>query len=126
MKKIRQDYEQPESIAKWGWKYHHLGLPTDKAMPGETYIPEFKLYVAGFSESPFGIEWMRYEVDSPVNKLIQTQPHIAFQVDDVDKEISAHSFKVITEPNSPSDKIRVAMIEHHGAVIELIEFVKNR
>jgi hypothetical protein len=126
MKKIRQDHEQPESITKWGWKYHHLGLPTDSVMPGEIYIPQFKLFVAGFSDSPFGIEWMRYERDSPVNKLIQSMPHIAFEVEDLGKELSTHNFKVITKPNSPTDKIRVAMIEHNGAVIELIEFVRKR
>ena len=125
MKKIREDHEQPESIAKWGWKYHHLGVPTNKIMPGEIYIPLFKLYVAGFSESPFGIEWMRYEKDSPVNKLIQSVPHLAFEVEYLDCELETHSFNVITEPNSPTDKIRVAMIEHNGAVIELIQFVKR-
>jgi hypothetical protein len=123
---LRQDQEQPESIIKWGWKYHHLGIPTDKVMPNETYLPQFKLFVAGFSESPFGIEWMRYEKDSPINKLIQTIPHIAFEVDDLDYELATHDFEVITEPNSPSDKIKVAMIKHNGAVIELIEFVKNK
>lgn len=123
---MRLDHEQPESVAKWGWKYHHLGVPTNKIMPGEIYIPQFKLYVAGFSESPFGIEWMRYEKDSTVNILIQSNPHIAFEVEDVDKELATHNFKVITKPNSPTDKIRVAMIEHNGAVIELIEFVKKK
>jgi hypothetical protein len=126
MVKIRQDHEQPESIVKWGWKYHHLGIPTDKIMPNETYIPQFKLYVAGFSENPFGIEWMRFEKDSPINKLIQNVPHIAFEVADVNYELATHDLKVITEQNSPTDKIIVAMIEHNGAVIELIEFVKNK
>ena len=87
MIKIRQDHEQPESIEKWGWKYHHLGIPTDKIMPNEVCIPQFKLYVAGFSESPFGIEWMRFEKDSPIDKLIQTVPHIAFEVEDVNYHV---------------------------------------
>jgi hypothetical protein len=126
MVKTRQDHEQPESIVKWGWKYHHAGIPTDKIMPDEIYIPKFKLYVSGFSESPFGIEWMRFEKDSPINKLIQNMPHIAFEVADVNYELATHDLKVITGPNSPTDKIKVAMIEHNGAVIELIEFVKNR
>ena len=126
MIKIRQDHEQPESIEKWGWKYHHLGIPTDKIMPNEVCIPQFKLYVTGFSESPFGIEWMRFEKDSPIDKLIQTVPHIAFEVEDVNYELETHDLKVITEPNSPTDKIRVAMIEHNGAPIELIEFVKHK
>jgi len=123
---IRQDHEQPEAIEKWGWKYHHLGIPTDEIMPGETYIPQFRLFVSGFSGSPFGIEWMRYEKDSPVNELIKSRPHIAFEVEDVYRELASHNFNVITPPNSPTDKIIVAMIEHNGAIIELIEFTKNR
>ena len=123
---IRLDNELPESIEKWGWKYHHLGIPTNNIMPGEIYLPKFRLFVSGFSESPFGIEWMRYEDGSPVNMLIQTVPHIAFEVTDLDHELSIHNLKVITEPNSPSDGTRVAMIEHNGAPIELIEFAKNK
>jgi len=30
-----------------------------------------------------------------------------------------------TKPNSPADKIRVAMIVHNGAPIELMEFSKD-
>jgi hypothetical protein len=126
MVNIRPDNELPESIEKWGWKYHHLGIPTSKPMPGEIYLPKFRLFVSGFSESPFGIEWMRYEDGSPVNMLIQTVPHIAFEVTDLDYELSTHNLKVITEPNSPADGTRVAMIEHNGAPIELIEFAKNK
>jgi hypothetical protein len=125
MKKIRLDHELPECIEKWGWRYHHLGVPTNIIMPNEIYLPQFKLYVSGFSTSPFGIEWMRFDADSPVSNLIQTVPHMAFEVDDIDHELSAHDLKVLTEPNSHTKGIRVAMIEHNGAPIELIEFHKN-
>jgi hypothetical protein len=124
--KIREDNELPESIVKWGWKYHHLGIPTGKKMPDEVYIPQFKLYVSGFNTSPFGIEWMRYEEGSPVDKLIQAVPHLAFEVENLDYELANHNLKVITQPNSPSAGTRVAMIEHNGAPIELIEFSGNR
>jgi hypothetical protein len=126
MTKIRQDHEQPESIDKWGWRYHHIGIPTYKIMPEEVWLPQFKLYVSGFSESPFGIEWMRYEADSPVDELIKRVPHIAFEVDDLDLELSKHDFKIITKPNAPGAGIRVAMIEHNGAPVELIEFAKKK
>ena len=125
MTRPRLDNELPESIEHWGWKYHHLGIPTNMIMPNERYLPQFKLYVSGFSNSPFGIEWMRYEKDSPINELIQTIPHIAFEVADLDFELANRDLKVITEPNPPSDGVRVAMIEHNGAPIELIEFKKN-
>ena len=126
MTKIRQDHEQPESIEKWGWRYHHIGIPTDNIMPDEVCLPQFKLYVSGFNESPFGIEWMRYEADSPVDELIKSVPHIAFEVDDLDLELSRHNFRVITKPNAPGEGIRVAMIEHNGAPVELIEFARKR
>jgi hypothetical protein len=122
MKNKRKDHELPLSIADWGWKYHHLGIPTDKKMAGETYLPQFKFYVSGFQTSPFGIEWMRFEKDSPISELIKTIPHLAFEVNDLNYELSIHELNVITEPSSPADGIRVAMIEHNGAPIELIEF----
>ncbi len=85
-------------------------------------MPQFKCYVGGFDISPFGIEWMRFEPGSPVDELMQNVPHIAFEVDDLDLEISRYDFNIITKPNSPAEGIRVAMIEHNVAPVELIEF----
>jgi hypothetical protein len=126
MTKARLEHELPESTMKWGWKFHHLGIPTNIKMPEEIYLPQFRFYVSGFSNSPFGVEWMRFEKDSPVNMLIQKVPHLAFEVDDLDYELANRNFKVITEPNSPAEGISVAMIEHNGAPVELIEFEKKR
>ena len=125
MKKIRLEQELAEAVAKWGWKYHHSGIPTTLKMSDERYIPHFKFYVSGFETSPFGIEWMRFEPDCPLPELIQTVPHIAFVVQDMDYELSNRNFDVIVPPNYPATGIRVAMIEHNGAPIELIEFEKN-
>ncbi len=124
-KHFREDEEPPVSVSSWGWKYHHLGIPTNIKMPDEIYIPQFKVYVSGFSSSPFGIEWMRYVKDSQVNKLIQSVPHIAFEVEDIDLELAEHDLNILTEPNSPAPGIKVAMIEHNGAPVELIEFEKK-
>ena len=125
MKYRRRDSEPPQATTSWGWRYHHTGIPTDKSRPGEEYLPEFGLYHCGFESSPFGIEWMRYEPGSPVDELIKTVPHIAFEVDNLDEELAKHDFRIITMPNSPSCDVRVAMIEHNGAPVELIEFSKK-
>jgi hypothetical protein len=122
----RREYEQPESVEKWGWKYHHLGIPTDRIIPGEHYIPQFKIYVSGFGSSPYGIEWMRFEKESPIDQLIQKVPHLAFEVADIDHELATHHLNILTAPNYPCEGIRVAMIEHNGAPIELIEFENNK
>ena len=125
MQQIRQDFELPPCIENWGWEFHHLGIPTDKVMPNERYLPHLKFHVSGFSTSPFGIEWMRFDEDCPISDLIKTVPHIAFEVDDIDTELKKHDFEIISEPGIPSDGVRVAMIKHNGAPIELIEFERN-
>lgn len=123
-KRIRKEHELPEATEKWGWKYHHLGIPTQQKIPNEKYLPQFKFYVSGFPESPFGVEWMRFENNSPIHPLIQTVPHLAFEVKDLDFELATRGLKIITKPNRPAKGIRVAMIEYNGAPIELIEFKK--
>ena len=122
MQNFRLDHELAECVEQWGWVYHHLGIPTQEKRAGETYIPQFKFYVSGFLASPFGVEWMRFEADSPIHPLIQTIPHLAFKVQDLDHELAKRKFNVITDPNPPSHGVRVAMIEHNGAPIELMEF----
>jgi hypothetical protein len=122
----RKDNELPLATKEWGWRYHHLGIPTIEPIKGEIYLSQFKLYVSGFDTSPFGIEWMRYEPDSPIDELIKSVPHIAFEVDDLESELQKHDLKILTPPNAPDEGIRVAMILHNGAPIELIEFSKNK
>jgi len=126
MQKIRFDHELPLAAEEWGWKYHHLGIPTDRILPDEKHLPQFKFYVSGFGTSPFGIEWMRFEKECPMHPLIQTLPHLAFVVQDLDFELAHRNFKIIAVPNPPSDGLRVAMIEHNGAPIELMEFAGKK
>ncbi len=119
---LRHEEELPLAVESWGWKYHHLGIPTTEKKPDEKYLPQFKFYVSGFYDSPFGVEWMRFENDSPVHPLIQQVPHLAFEVENLDFELETRKLKIITEPNPPMEGVRVAMIEHNGAPVELMEF----
>jgi len=123
---IRQEFELPKAIVEWGWKYHHLGVPTDKVLPNERYIPHLKLAVSGFGTSPFGVEWMRFDKDCPISEIIKTIPHLAFEVDNIDEEFAKHNFEVISEPGAPADGIRSTMILYDGAPVELIEFSDER
>jgi hypothetical protein len=119
----RDDADPPVATARWGWRYHHLGVPTDIQRPGETYLPAFKFYVIGFDTSPFGIEWMRFEADCPLPEIIRTVPHLAFEVDDLDAALVGK--QVLTAPNSPSNGVRAAMIIDDGALVELLEFSRE-
>jgi hypothetical protein len=119
----RKDNEPPEVISGYGWRYHHMGIPTDIPRPGEVHLEHLGMHVSGFKTSPFGIEWMRFDEDSPVSDLVRTVPHIAFEVDNLEsalKEINEEA-----EITSPPDGVRVAMIVHNSAPVELIEFDRS-
>ena len=102
-------------------KYHHIGIPTDIQRKNEIYLREYKMYVSGYEESPYGVEWMRFEPDSPLPELVKTVPHVAFEVDDLDAAIQGK--EVLIQPNSPSKGIIVAFIVDNGAPIEFIEVI---
>lgn len=121
MEKTRLDHEIPEAIA-WGWRYHHMGIPTKKKRDEEQFLEQLGMYVSGFSTSPFGIEWMRFEENSPIHPLIQSIPHIAFEVDDIELELTKRKFKILSPISTPAKGIKVVMIEHNGAPVELIAF----
>lgn len=118
----RLDHEPPAAVDRMGWRYHHVGIPTTTRHPTEEYIAHLKMYVAGFSTSPFGVEWMRFEPGSPVSDLIQRVPHVAFEVDDLETAIAGQT--LLGEVSSPSPGVRVAMILDDGAPIEILQFEK--
>ena len=117
---FREDRELPEAVVQWGWKFHHLGIPTKDPRPDETYIESLGMYVSGFQSSPFGVEWIRFEPGSPVHELAQSQPHLAFVVEDM--SMALDDKEILSPPSSPSEGLTVAMIVHDGAPIELMEF----
>ena len=119
----RQDDELPLATNEWGWRFHHMGVPTQTPRPGERYLAQFGMYVSGFPDSPYGVEWMRFDPDSPIAEIIKTVPHVAFEVDDLERALEGKD--VLTPPNSPSDGVRAAMILDDGCPIELIWFARR-
>jgi len=119
----RKDHQQPFAISRKGMRYHHVGIPTDEPKPNETYLEKYKFYVSGFETSEYGIEWMRFEKDSPISEIIKTIPHVVFEVDNLESAIGGK--ELIGEISSPSNGVRVAMIIENGVPIEFLEFDKN-
>ncbi|MCK4836838.1 MAG: hypothetical protein KAT17_09380, partial [Candidatus Aminicenantes bacterium] len=100
----------------------HIGIPTRTPREGETYLEKFRLYATDHRLNPYGIQWMRYEPDSPLPELIKTVSHVAFEVENLEQALEGK--EVIIKPNSPSRGVRVAFIVEDGAPIEFIEFMK--
>lgn len=120
---LRKEDELPFVTEKLGWRYHHIGIPADKPIPGEKYLAHLKMYVKGFDTSPYGIEWMRFENDCPISDIIKKVPHIAFEVDDLEQAIAGR--ELIGEVSSPMNGVRVAMILADGLPVELMEFDRS-
>jgi hypothetical protein len=102
------------------FRYHHVGIPTDRPLPEAAYVAEFKMYASGYEQSPYGIEWMKFDPDCPLPELVKTVPHIAFVVDDLQAAVAGKD--ILIAPNSPSDGVTVAFIVDNGAPVEFLQF----
>jgi hypothetical protein len=101
-------------------KFSHVGVITDDPQPDETYVPATKVHVTDFASHPYKIEYLRFEPDTPVTGPLRDLPHIAFETDDLDRELAGQ--EVICEPFVPMPGLTVAFILRDGAVFEYMKY----
>ena len=101
-------------------KFNHIGIPVTGSLEGEIDLPHLKMTVSDHENNPYGIQWQRYWDGAPYPELVKTVPHVAFVVQNIEKEILGKN--VIIELNSPSEGLVVAFIEVNGAPVELMEY----
>jgi hypothetical protein len=75
-------------------RYHHLGIPTTRPQPGETYLAQFGMFCTDHEHNPFGIQWMRFEPGCPLPELVRTVPHVAFEVHELAEALMGHEGEV--------------------------------
>lgn len=100
------------------YKYHHMGIPVTEPRPGERYSPTMDMYTSG-GELPGRVQYHRFGPKCPLDKLIQTMPHIAYKVSDLEQAIKGKN--VLLDPYFPLENFKVAIIEENGAIVEFIE-----
>lgn len=105
-------------------RFNHIGIPTQERFAGEIDLPHLHMTVSDHQDNPFGIQWQRYWEGAPYPELIQTVPHVAFEVDNLEQAMADHP--VLIAPNSPSHGVRVAFIEVRGAPVELMEIDREQ
>ena len=118
--RLRNGDEPPAATSRYGWRYHHIGIPTQIERPDEIHIPRLRIHVSAYETSACGVQWMRFDADAPYPEVIKTVAHVAFEVDDLEAALQGQ--EILIAPNSPSKGVRVAMILDHGAPVELLEF----
>ncbi|MED7819423.1 MULTISPECIES: helicase [unclassified Francisella] len=100
------------------YEYHHIGIPINEARAGERYSSVMDMYTSG-GELPSRIQYHRFGPNCPLDKLIQTVPHIAYKVTDLDMAIKGKN--ILLGPYFPIENFKVAMIEENGMLMEFIQ-----
>ena len=99
--------------------FHHMGIPTMEERQGERYSPRFGMYTSDGECGVMRVQWHRFEPASSMHRLIQTIPHVAFKVEDLDRAVIGYN--VLLGPYEPIPNFRVAIIENGGQPIEFVE-----
>src|SRR5262249_23668315 len=101
-------------------RFHHVGVITDEAQPGEIYVADTKVHVTNPADHPYRIEYLRFEPDSPVTGPVRNQPHVAFVVDSLEDAIAGEP--ILLGPFRAMEGLRVVFILKDEAVFEYMEF----
>ncbi|TFH09288.1 MAG: hypothetical protein E4H08_06100 [Candidatus Atribacteria bacterium] len=100
-------------------RFHHIGIPTTEPREGETYSAASKLFITDIDSHPYRVEWLRFEEGSPMPELIQTVPHVAFAVSDLEEAIEGKV--VLIPPKVTAAGHTIAFIVEGGAPIEFVQ-----
>ena len=109
-----------------GWKYNHLGIPTQEHNKNELYDKQYKYYTWGYEKSEFNIQMHRFDADAPFPEIIKKYPHIAFTVPDL--KLATKGRKIVWGPIESKPGLYVAMIEDPatGMPVEILQTKLNK
>lgn len=98
----------------------HIGAPTKKQMPHEEYNEGMKVWISAPEKDEFKFEYLRFEEGSSLAPEIQTQSHIAVEVESID-EVLPTCEKILMNPTVVNDHCKIAFVLRDGVVLELME-----
>ena len=101
-----------------GHKFMHVGVPTTKVQPKETYVEKMKLYKTEAEDSEFNIEYLRFQDGTPFPEIMHVNPHVAYEVENVEE--AAKGSKVIVEPIDIGNAI-ICFIVKDNVIYELYQ-----
>ena len=102
-------------------QYDHLGTPTTKKQPDEIWVEQSRVWVTDAHKHRFGVEWLRFEPDSPVTGPLREKPHLSFRVDSKEEIAEVgKGMKVLIEPFDAGFCIAGFYETEDGAILELV------
>jgi hypothetical protein len=104
------------------YQFSHIGIPASEEKNWDGFYKPGKIHYTEFTSDEFSIEWIKCDADSPMPKMFQTLPHIAYKVDNIEKALEGR--EILVETFSPGKGVRVAFINHNGSPVEFMEVSK--
>ncbi|WP_152285657.1 VOC family protein [Flavicella marina] len=101
------------------YKFSHIGIPTTEEKNWDGFYEPGKIHYTDFSKDEYGVEWIKFDSDSPMPEMMQKLPHVAFLVDNIEEAIEGK--EILVETFSPGEGVRVAFIVHNGSPVEFME-----
>lgn len=100
--------------------FDHVGFRSYEKREGEFYYAPNKVWITDSEKHPLQVEWLRYEADSPVQEPVKSSPHIAFRVENLEKE--SNDMELLLGPMIIDIHTRVAFYRYNdGTIVELME-----
>ncbi len=101
------------------YQFSHIGIPTTEEKNWDGFYEPGKIHYTDFSKDLYGVEWLKFDADSPMPEMMQKLPHVAFLVDNIEEALEGK--EILVDTFSPGDGVRVAFIIHNGSPVEFME-----
>ena len=101
------------------YPFSHIGIPTAQERNWDGFYEPGRIHYTDFSKDEFGVEWLRFDADSPMPELLRTVPHVAYAVENIEAALAGR--EILVKTFSPGAGVRVAFIVHNGAPVEFME-----
>ena len=100
--------------------FNHIGMITNQKKEKENFVEATRVWVTDFNNHPFKIEWLRFADDSPVTGPVREQPHVAYQVENL--ETASQGLNVLLKPFDVGFAIVGFYETEDGGVVELMKY----
>lgn len=100
-------------------KFHHVGIPVFEKMDGMMYAEVLKVWFTDTAATPYNVEFVYFEPDSPMAAAIQDATHVAYVVDDLEAAVKDKS--VLWPVTQVAPGLKIAFVYDGGMAIEFMQ-----
>ncbi len=100
-------------------EFMHIGVPTKKVQPNETYVEGMKLHLTDPNAHEMKFEYLRFEPGSWLPAIMQVNPHVAVKVESIPSEL-AKCDEILVEPMAANENTTIAFAIRDGVIFEFM------